>query len=446
VKSVADAQRILAEAIRGSSLIERESRGLVLLSGGPDSVALLAGLAAWQAESRPLALHVNYGLRAESDADQAVCAEVCDRLGIELVVIRAGSPEGNIQAWARERRYEEAETLRRQRGLGWIAVGHTMSDVAETVIYRLVSSPGRRSLAAMRPRNGRVLRPLLSLTRAETRELATATGLPFADDLSNQDPAFSRARIRAEVLPPLLEINPGAVANVALTRAELIEEGDLLEDLAGRLLEGVESGGTIRAAALTDAHPALRRLALRQFTERELGRQVSLSLATAAAIWRIANDPEGGRIDLGSDDSLVVESGLITVESGTDRTFDAGPVELRLPGTAAWGGWWLSARTLEPPFTPRSGLAAALDLEATGTRLRVRGWQPGDRIQPLGMKGSKTLQDLFTDAGIPRSKRHRTPVMLAGDRIVWVAGVAVAEPFRLRPSTRSAICITATPE
>lgn len=445
MKSAADAKRILAEAIEGSSLIERESRGLVLLSGGPDSIALLTGLASWQGEHRPLALHINYGLRAESDADQAVCAEACDRLGVELVVVRAGIPDGNIQAWARNRRYEEAEALRRQRGLGWIAVGHTMSDVAETVIYRLASSPGRRALAAMRPRNGRVVRPLLSLTRADTRELATATGLPFADDVSNKDPAFSRARIRSEVLPPLLEINPGTITNIALTRAELIEEGDLLENLASKLLDTAQAGGTVRVAALADAHPALRRLALRQFAERELGRQVPLSLATAAAIWRIANHPEGGRVDLGAGDILIVESGSISIDSPADQRPPDGPVELRLPGTVAWGGWWLSARTIDPPFSPQTGLAAALDLETTGPRLLVRSWQPGDRIQPLGMQGSKTLQDLFTDAGVPRSKRHRTPVLLAGERIVWVAGVAVAEPFRLRPGTRSAVGITATP-
>lgn len=444
MKSAADAKRILADAIQGSSLIERESRGLVLLSGGPDSIALLAGLAAWQGEHRPVALHINYGLRAESDDDQAVCAEACARLGVELIVVRAGRPDGNVQAWARERRYAEAEALRLDRGLGWIAVGHTMSDVAETVIYRLVSSPGRRALAAMRPRNGRVVRPLLGFTRAETRELATATGLPFADDASNQDPAFSRARIRAEVLPPLLEINPGAVVNAALTRAELIEEGDLLEDLAAKLLSSAESGGRISVAALATAHPALRRLAIRQFAERELNRQVPLPLATAASIWRIAGDPEGGRIDLGAGDSLVIESGSIMI-AAADGLPEAAPIELRLPGAASWGEWWLSARVLQPPFAPRSGLSAALDLGATGPRLRVRAWQSGDRIQPLGMKGSKTLQDLFTDFGIPRSRRHRTPVLLAGDRIVWVAGVAVAEPFRLRPGTDSAVCITATP-
>ncbi len=446
MRSAADAKRVLAEAIEGSSLIERGSRGLVMLSGGADSTALLAGIVAWQPEAKPVALHLNYGLRAEAGADAAVAGETCERLGVELVTIQAGpSGPGNVQAWARELRYRAAEDLCRERGLGWVAVGHTMSDVAETVLYRLASSPGRRALTSMRPRKGRIVRPLLSLTRAEARELTVATGLPFADDATNEDPAYARAKIRSEVLPPLTEVNEAAVPNIALTRAELIEEGDLLDQLAGELLARAESGGRVEGAVLKQAHPALARLAIRRLAERELGRQVPLSLATAAAIRGLQGRPEGGSIDLGGGASAVVESGAISIQGSGPPPVDATEVELAVPGTTDWDRWWVSARELEPPFTPGSGHEAVLDRDAIGPKLTVRGWRSGDRIQPLGMTGSKTLQDLFTDHGVPRSERHRIPVMLAGERIAWVAGIAVAEPFRLRPATRRAVSVTVRP-
>ena len=197
----------LARAVSDSGLIEPGTGGIVLVSGGPDSACLLAGLAGLEPGPRLVALHLNYGLREESGEDERAAATLCDRFGIELVTVRAGEPTGNLQDWARRLRYERAEGLRAERGLDWVAAGHTATDVAETMIYRLAASPGRRALAAMRPRSGRVVRPLLSLTREETRAAATGAGLPFTDDRTNADPAFARARIRAEVLPVLAEIN-----------------------------------------------------------------------------------------------------------------------------------------------------------------------------------------------------------------------------------------------
>ena len=110
---------------------------VVLLSGGRDSVCLL-DLATRLAQ--PVALHVNYGLRAEADADEAFCRELCSRLGVPLTVHRAGPPEGNVQAWALSVRYAEAARLGRT-----VATGHTATDQVETVLYRLATSPGRRA-------------------------------------------------------------------------------------------------------------------------------------------------------------------------------------------------------------------------------------------------------------------------------------------------------------
>jgi len=438
------------EELRGvvgrSGLIEPGSHGVVLLSGGPDSVAMLAGLAGFLPDSPPVALHVNYGLRREADADQAVAAEVCDRLGIELVTSQAGPVQGNLQAWARQLRYSLADELRAERGLDWIAVGHTRTDVAETVIYRLAASPGRRALAAMKPKSGWTVRPLLELERHETRRLAAAAGLPFAYDRTNVDPSFARVRIRSEVLPVLREINPGVVANIASTRTELVEEGELLEDLAAASIDSAKQpGGEILASALGEAHPALWRLAIRQMAERKLGRTVAFSIRQADAARRLARTPEGGSIDLGGGASLAIESGLISVDPGGADRPEYRSVVLGIPGVVEWGGRRITAERVDLPLEPGRGDVATLDLDATGTSLTIRGWQTGDRLWPLGMEGTKNLQDLFTDRAVPRSSRHRIPVLWAGDQIAWVAGVAVAHPYRLRPETTAVVRITASP-
>lgn len=429
-----------------SGLIEPGSAGVVLVSGGPDSACLLAGLAEMSPRPGLVALHVNYRLRDESGEDERAAAALCERFGVELVTEEAGSPDGNLQAWARELRYSRADELRRERGFDWIAVGHTQTDVAETVIYRLASSPGRRALAAMRPRSGAVVRPLLAISREETRAAADAAGLPYVDDRTNDDPAFARARIRAQVLPVLTEINPGAVGNAALTRAELIEEGDLLDSIAAELLESATGpDGTVGIALLVAAPPAIRRLAIRRLAEDTLGRAVPVSIEKAEAIRNLAVHSEGGRVDLGAGDSAVLESGLIRIVRGGEEDAPSPPaVVVEIPGEVRWGGWRVSVSPLRPPFEPAGGDSAAIDLEAAGTRLVVRAWRSGDRIQPLGMSGSKKLQDLFTDAGVPRSERRGIPVIEAGDHIVWVAGLALAHPFRLRASTRSAALISAS--
>jgi tRNA(Ile)-lysidine synthase len=428
----------LVGAIRDSGLIEQGSSGVILLSGGPDSICLLAGLAG-SGLSSLVALHVNYGLRDQSDADQALAQAACEELGVELVVKVAGEVEGNLQNWARAIRYEAAEELREERGADWIAVGHTLTDVAETVIYRLASSPGRRALAAMKPASGAIVRPLLTLSREETRSLASDSGLDFADDASNLDPAFARVRVRSEVLPVLEEINPAAAANVALTRAELIEEGDLLDCLAGELTDRLLGGGNrFSGDDLAAEHPALRRLAIRELVQREAGIALPVSIELTNEVMRLAGQPEGGSLDLGSGHRLIVEAGRISVGSGAAG---AEPPEVNLgigPGTT-WDGWEVSVEPMKAPFVPAGPEVATLDSGELSAELSVRGWRDGDRIRPLGMDGSKSLQDLFTDAGVPRSERRHIPVFVSGEEIVWVAGLAISDRHRLRPETGSAV-------
>src|SRR3954468_7045591 len=139
---------------------------VVLLSGGRDSVCLLDLAVALSGAVR--ALHVNYGLRPDADGDEAHCAALCARLEVPLSVERASRPDeapGNLQAWARDARYAAAARLAGDGAL--VAAAHTATDQAETVLYRLAASPGRRALLGMPARSGRLVRPLLGVTRAE---------------------------------------------------------------------------------------------------------------------------------------------------------------------------------------------------------------------------------------------------------------------------------------
>ena len=439
--------RLLVDAIEGSGLVEPRSTGVLLLSGGADSCALAFGLAGLSPRPGFCALHFNYGLRRESGDDEAAAAALCERLGIELLVERPVRPSdrpGNLHAWAREERYRAAEVVRKERGLDWIALAHTASDLAETVIYRLAVSPGTRALATMPARRGPVIRPLLTLSRQQLRSEAEAAGLPFVDDRSNDDPSFARARIRSEVLPVLADLNPSVLQAISRTRDDLAEELDFLSRAGGELIEeGAAGVPRIEASRLARAHPALRRFALRAMAEEALGRPVAVSREQTAEICRLVASSEGGRIDLREGASLVAESGTVIVEPGGPACPER--AELELPGRLEWGGWTILAEHMQPPFEPAGPQVATLDADRLGSALEVRSWREGDRMVPFGMDGSKSLQDLFTDCHLPRSQRRSLPLLVSEGEIAWVPGLAIADRFRLTPDSKRAIRFEAAP-
>lgn len=434
----------LARAMRESGLIAPGSRGIVLVSGGADSAATAAALVDMLGPDAVTALHLNYGLRPDSDRDEEIVRELADRLGIELDVERPHLGAGNLQAEAREARYGAAERLRQARGADWIATGHTRTDLAETVLYRLATSPGRRALLGLRPRRGPIVRPLLSLGREQVRRLATDAALPFADDPTNAEPLYARNRIRNEVLPVLREIGPEAEATISETQAELAEEGEALERAASDVLSdsGADAAGAIGRDALAPLHPAVRRLALRLLAERAAAARVALGRARADQIWRLLNEPEGGVVELGRGVEAQIEAGHVRFTTGPPTA----PVTatLSVPGVCRFGSWEVRAELSSGIPQAEGADLAVLDPAALGGALVVRSWRDGDRMQPLGLGGSKSLQDLFTDRKVPRSLRHALPVVTSDGRIVWIAGVAVSEEFAAKAGAAGAAVLSAS--
>ncbi|MCB0867227.1 MAG: tRNA lysidine(34) synthetase TilS [Solirubrobacterales bacterium] len=433
---------VIAGAIEDSELVGGGDRGVVLVSGGADSVALLTGLWHILGPDRLVALHVNYGLRDEAGSDEALVREICGQLGIELLVHRAGEPAGNIQAWARSVRLEEAERVRSEWNFDWIAIGHNRTDQAETFLYRLASSPGVRALLAMPPRSGRIIRPLLGLDRGTIRQMLEDV-TPWAEDSTNDDLRFARNRIRHGVLQDLGKVNPAAGLNIARTRAELEEDEDALAELAKAALESAafspESG--LEGAILDRRHPAVRRRILRHLAERELGRPVAMPRELASSAEQLLADPEGGELDLGGGDRFVIEQGRVLVVPGVGTGIEEIPLPVPVSlesGIARFGDWEVESRTTDEAGArgqfgdPWSAFFGERELrmwlsEAPPSPddllLALRPWQHGDRVEPLGMSGRKKLQDVFTDALVPASRRRSWPVLAIGETVLWVPGL-----------------------
>ena len=414
------------ELARASGLVGAGKPLLVMLSGGADSVCLLD--VAIRLGARVRALHVNYGLRPGSDEDEAHCRALCERLGVPLIVERAqlaaSSGPGNLQAEARRARYAHAERHSRLVG-GDYATGHTATDQAETVLYRLAVSPGRRPLLGMPARRGRLVRPLLGVTREETHAYCRARELPWREDPSNVDRRFARARVREEVLPVLRELNPAVERNIAETSEVLRDESQVLERAVDEALEAL--GRTAVPLAELRARPrGLARLLLRRLAGEAGGWApdqpgLALSRADADAILDLARSGGTASLDLGGGLRAVAEYGTLRFTRTGDPP-PPEPVSLPIPGVARFGEWTVEARL------GRDG-EALLDRAALGEIATVRPWQDGDRMRPAGLRGTKSLQDLFTDRKVPRAFRRSLPVLEAGGEIAWVAGVAVSERF-----------------
>ena len=393
------------EAARASGLVVPGEPLLVLISGGPDSVCLLD--VAVELEAGVSALHVNHGLRPDAGADEEFCRELCERLGVPLTVERAGgAPEGNVQAWARELRYAAAERLAE----GDYATGHTLSDQAETVVYRLATSPGRRALIGMAPRRGRLVRPLLEITREDTRAWCRERGLEWREDPTNADTYYARARVRHEVMPHMRELNPAAERNIAETARRLRDEGELVEAAVDAALERL--GPAPELAALREEAPALARLVLARLAG------VAVSPARAEEILALAGQGTH-ELDVADGVRAVVEYGHVRFASGAEGVAPE-PVSLSIPGRARFGDWEIEAQ-------PGDRGEAVMSADQLGAAVTVRSWRDGDRMRPAGLGGTKTLQDLFTDRKVPRALRRLLPVVEAEGEIVWVAGVATVE-------------------
>ncbi len=318
-------------AVRASALLDGARALVAMVSGGRDSVCLLDVAVSLRGADAVRALHVNYGLREAADADERHCASLCAELGVELSVVRAGQApgkqQGNLQAWARELRYDAAERLAReldedlgdtQAGAGaWaartlIATGHTASDQVETILYRLAASPGRRALLGMAAADGRLVRPLLAIAREQTAAYCEARGLAWREDASNEDERFARARVRKLLVPALREIHPAAEANVLRTARLLGEEAELLDELIERELEA-GGGASIELARLERLPPALARLVVIGLAERAVGTYVPQAGERVGEL--LALGTRGGRreLHLGRFAAAVIEDGVLSV-------------------------------------------------------------------------------------------------------------------------------------
>ena len=426
---------------------------LVAVSGGADSVALLRVLTALAPELslRLHVLHVDHGLRPDSDRDAEFVRQLTARLGVAVDVARVTvAPGGSLEAAARAARYAALEAHATRLGADRIALGHTTDDQAETVLMRMLGGAGVRGLAGIPAVRGRIIRPLLDLRRAQLVVALDAMEQPWIEDPSNRDPKFLRNRIRHELLP-LLGAAYSADVVQTLTRVGRLcrDTVEAIERVAARELDrlAVSADGAVvlEHAALAELPRQVAAEVLRQAAAR-LGRRAPFRAWAHRGLARVLAAPPPRRPFRLGGVIVEVSCGRIRMAGAPSGSWPA--QELTVPGRVELPeiGRVLEARVVSTAgyAVPRARTRVAFDAAMVPARLTVRARRRGDRFSPFGA-GERRLKAFLIDAKIPRWERGRLPLVEADGTILWIAGVRRGREAPVTPATQRVVELILTP-
>ena len=416
---------------------------IVGLSGGADSVALLHILT--RLGYPCVAAHCNFHLRNdESDADADFAQQTAEALGLPFRRIDFDTADYarqhgvSTEMAARTLRYEWFETLRRELDAEAIAVAHHRDDNVETVLLNLIRGTGLSGLCGMRPRNGHIVRPLLSVDRHQIVRWLADRHLPFCTDSSNASDVYRRNFVRLRLLPLMEQLNPSvrdAILRMAghLTDVEAIYR-NAIDSYRAHL---IDADGRISIDALLRT-PAPQAVLFELLTPygftpsqcadiaRALSGESGRSFVAPGGRWHLLKD----RLHLILYPADEVSADTFTLTLGSELT---APIRLSL-----------EERIVDEAFTiSRSPHVATFDADRIALPLTLRRWRAGDNFVPFGMTGRKKLSDYFSDHKFSLLRKAAAWILCdASGRILWIVGHRTDNRFRITSKTRRALIIT----
>lgn len=419
--------------IKRESLLSTDASIIVGLSGGMDSMALLDMLTLLG--YRCVAAHCNFHLRGEeSDRDEAFVKRWCKSVDVPFVSIGfdtrqyASDKKISIEMAARDLRYHWFEMMRVQYHAEAIAVAHHRDDSVETVLLNLIRGTGIRGLTGISPKNNRVVRPLLCLSREEISQYIAGRGIPYVMDSTNNDDHFLRNKLRLHIIPGLEELNP-SVKDAIYRTALQVAEAEKVYDASVK-----ESIGHVFQQDRIDIR-MLRRTPSPLSVLFELLQPLGFGPSTIRDICK-SMDAGPGKIFFAAPYRVIKDRDYFLVDkipavTGNDRSFQ---IELQTEEMST--PLHLTFRTLSVPVDIRRDQRFLYaDWDLLKFPLILRKWRQGDWFIPFGMKGKKKLSDYFTDRKFSLKDKEDVWVLLSEEDIVWVVGERPDDRFRVTKNT-----------
>jgi len=457
---------------------------IVGCSGGADSTCLLHVLAVGLRALglRCTAVYIDHGLREGTEPERELVKRNAKAVGADFLWRRVDVKEhvrrygGSTQGAARELRYAALSEVAREANATKIAVGHTMSDQAETVLLQLLRGAGTTGISGIAPVRGEVVRPLLDVRREETVRYCQELGLETVEDPSNESVVYLRNRVRLELLPELRTYNSAIDQHLANLAEIFRADDEFIQAEAVRAAESLArpsdsdaAGLWVDAASLLELPLGLARRVVRVIAAK-LGAR-SLAFAHVERILDAARRTSGSEsldnlpglyVRREYERVIFISAGAsqkagVFPQSGVAAEQSDGHVTIPIPGSVAvdWAGLTIDSEVVDGAQVrslakrnerARGQHCVAIDLDAVQPPFVVRPRRPGDRIAPVGLNGRKKLQDLLIDAKVPRSERGKVAVVEDRLGIVWVVGHALDERVRLREGAKRALRLVARSE
>ena len=391
--------------------------GLILcaVSGGRDSVCLLDCL--WrlgqQRDFRVAAAHLNHGMRPTAQRDEELVRALCDARNIPLhterveVYALAAAWHLTVEETGRRARYDFLRRTAERTGADFIATAHHREDQAETVLLQLLRGTGMQGLTGIPPVRDTVIRPLLDTPRAAIDAYIAENALPYVTDETNLDTHYARNRLRIDIMPRLLAINPAAAEHIARTADILRRENAYLDGEAAALLP--PHGAVLSCAALLAAPEPLRPRMLRLLTDRLPTGKKDFTAAHYRSLETLCRT--GGTLSLPGGALAVCRGGTLSLTVPASAPEET---PLRM-GENTVGTWHITLSR-----TPAPGALTLRDGAYT-----VRSWHRDDRLTLPHSRGSRSLKRLFADRGVAPEQRDALPVLCLGGAAAAVFGVGI---------------------